>query len=78
MACFHPYDVRSAAHAAGTVEQVAQDVEAQRARACDIIAAATDMPMGRVEEALRTGCTLDARDAETYGLVAQITERGEL
>lgn len=56
----------------------AADADRQLARAYDIIASATEAPRARVEEDVQRGLVLDAREAETYGLVARLTMRGEL
>ena len=79
MARFHLHDFRASAHgSAGQLVGAAEDTAEQFARARDILAAATDLPPNRVEDDLRQGLQLDAREAETYGLVSRLTMRGEL
>lgn len=79
MARFHLHAFRarsrgSADHLASAGDETTQ----QSAKARDIIAEAADLPASRIEEDLQEGCWLDAREAETYGLVSRITMRGEL
>lgn len=79
MARFHLHAFRAtsrgaAEHLAGAADETAK----QSAKARDIIAEATEMPVSRIEEDLQQGLWLDAREAETYGLVSRITMRGEL
>ena len=79
MARFHLHDFRAAAR--GNPARLADDARnaaQQFERARNLIAEATDLPAERVEEDLRRGMWLDAREAETYGLVSRLTQRGEL
>ena len=79
MAHFHLHDFRASARgSASQLVGAADDAEEQFARARDIIAVATELPSSRIEDDLRQGLQLDAREAETYGLVSRLTMRGEV
>lgn len=79
MARFHLHDVQvQVSGAAARLEDEAEAAAQQFKRARDVIARATDLPPNRVEEDLRRGLWLDAREAENYGLVSRLTMRGEL
>lgn len=79
MARFHLHDVRAEVRGnTADLEGEAGAAVQQFERARDLIAQATDVPPERVEEDLRRGLWLDAREAETYGLVSRLTRRGEL
>lgn len=79
MARFHLHDFHTETRGgAARIEAEAEAAGQQFDRARDCIAGATDVPPGRVEEDLHRGLWLDAREAETYGLVSRLTMRGEL
>lgn len=78
MARFHLHEARVPDAGPVGIQAMAEEAAAQAVQMRDIIAAATDMPPARVAEDLRRGMWLDAREAETYGLVGRLTMRGEL
>ncbi len=80
MARFHLHALRASSPSSvhSSSQSAAADAERQRMRAYDVIASATGVPRARVEEDVRRGLVLDAREAETYGLVSRLTMRGEL
>jgi ATP-dependent protease ClpP protease subunit len=79
MARFHLHDFHASAHGpAGSLSRAAGEADEQLTRARDVIAAATGLPTARIEEDIRQGLHLDAREAETYGPVSRLTMRGEL
>lgn len=80
MARFHLHALRaSTPNSAHSISaSTVSDADRQRTRAYEIIASATGMSPSRVEDDVRGGLVLDAREAETYGLVSRLTMRGEL
>jgi ATP-dependent Clp protease protease subunit len=79
MARFHLHAFRASGRGgADRLASTAEEAAQQFARARDVVAEATGLPPARIEEDLRHGTQLDAREAETYGLVARLTMRGEL
>jgi ATP-dependent protease ClpP protease subunit len=79
MARFHLHAFRAASRgSADHLARAADESAHQSAKARALIAEATDLPAARIEEDLQQGLWLDAREAETYGLVSRITMRGEL
>lgn len=78
MARFHLHEFRFSTRNGSRAREAAQDATEQRKRVCDLLSEATGMPPSRIDEDLHVGCQLDAREAETYGLVSRLTMRGEL
>jgi ATP-dependent Clp protease protease subunit len=79
MARFHLHAFRAPERGeASRLTGAAEEAVRQSNQARDIIAEATGLPPARIEEDLRRGTQLDAREAETYGLVARLSMRGEL
>jgi len=79
MARFHLHAFRAASRgSADHLARAADESAHQSGKARALIAEATDLPAARIEEDLQQGLWLDAREAETYGLVSRITMRGEL
>lgn len=74
----HAFQAPLQSRAYSLSESLAADAERQRARAYTIIASATGMPLTRIEDDVQDGLMLEAREAETYGLVSRLTTRGEL
>lgn len=76
---FHLHDFRVRVRdRIARLEDEADAAARQFEKARDLIARATELPSARIEEDLRRGLWLEAREAETYGLVARLTMRGEL
>jgi len=74
----HAFQASSQSRAHSLSESLGADAEQRRERAHTIIASATGMPLARVEDDVQDGSLLDAREAETYGLVSRLAMRGEL